>query len=317
MRARQPDSTGFVERDGVHIFYEVFGRGEPTLLLLPTWSIIHSRHWKMQVPYLARHFRVVTFDGRGNGRSDRPPRPEDYAESEFAEDALAVMAATGTSRAALVSFSLGAQRALLLACGQPERVSGAVFIAPSLPIAAGHPERAVHAFAEQLGTGDGWAKYNAHHWRRDYRDFLEFFFSRVFTEPHSTKQREDAVRWGLETDAETLIATQNAPSLETREQVLELCSGVRCPVLVIHGDEDAISPHARGHALTEATRGQLVTLAGSGHAPHARDPVKVNLLIREFIETLPRNAPRARAHPIATPERASREQRARPVSATS
>ena len=43
------------------------------MLLLPTWSIIHSRHWKMQIPYLARHCRVVTFDGRGNGRSDRPP----------------------------------------------------------------------------------------------------------------------------------------------------------------------------------------------------------------------------------------------------
>src|SRR5215204_4676098 len=128
MRARQPDSTGFVERDGVHIFYEVFGRGEPTLLLLPTWSIIHSRQWKMQVPYLARHFRVVTFDGRGNGRSDRPSDPDDYAEREFAEDALAVMDASGTDRAVLVAFSLGAQRALLLAAGSWERVSGAVFI---------------------------------------------------------------------------------------------------------------------------------------------------------------------------------------------
>ena len=53
------------------LHYEVYGSGEPTVLLLPTWSIIHSRHWKMQIPYLARHCRVVTFDGRGNGRSDR------------------------------------------------------------------------------------------------------------------------------------------------------------------------------------------------------------------------------------------------------
>ena len=72
--------TGYVERDGVRVFYEVYGEGEPTVLLLPTWSIIHSRHWKMQIPYLARHCRVVTFDGRGNGRSDRPPEPEAYGE---------------------------------------------------------------------------------------------------------------------------------------------------------------------------------------------------------------------------------------------
>ena len=46
-----------------------YGKGEPTVFLLPTWSIIHSRHWKLQIPYLARHFRVLTFDGRGNGKS--------------------------------------------------------------------------------------------------------------------------------------------------------------------------------------------------------------------------------------------------------
>jgi pimeloyl-ACP methyl ester carboxylesterase len=87
-RARYPDATGFVERDGVRSFYEVYGQGEPTVLLMPTWSIVHSRHWKMQIPYLARHCRVLTFDGRGNGRSDRPSDPEAYREEEFAEDAL-------------------------------------------------------------------------------------------------------------------------------------------------------------------------------------------------------------------------------------
>ena len=54
-RARYPDSEGYVERDGVRVLYEVFGSGEPTVLLLPTWSIVHSRAWKMQMPYLARH----------------------------------------------------------------------------------------------------------------------------------------------------------------------------------------------------------------------------------------------------------------------
>src|SRR3712207_8117251 len=49
---------------------------------------------------------------------------------------------------------------------------------------------------------------------------------------------------------------------------------VRCPVLVIHGDEDAIRPHAQGVALAEVTGGRLVTLAGSGHLPQARDPVR-------------------------------------------
>ena len=72
MRVREPDADGFVDRDGVKLHYEVFGDGEPSLLLLPTWTIVPARFWKAQVPYLARHFRVVTYDGPGNGRSDRP-----------------------------------------------------------------------------------------------------------------------------------------------------------------------------------------------------------------------------------------------------
>ncbi|MGH2555336.1 MAG: alpha/beta fold hydrolase, partial [Actinomycetota bacterium] len=191
-RACYPDTQGFVERDGVRIFYEVYGAGDSTILLLPTWSIIHSRFWKMQIPYLARHFRVLTFDGRGNGRSGRPVGSEAYAESEFAADALAVMDATGTDGAALVSLSLGSQRALILAANHPDRVTAAIFIGASLPIASGFDDRmdAVQRFDEVLPTNEGWAKFNRHYWLKEYRGFLEFFFSQCFTEPHSTKQIE-------------------------------------------------------------------------------------------------------------------------------
>ena len=106
-RARYPDESGYVERDGVRLYYEVYGSGEPTVLLQPTWSIIHSRHWKMQIPYLARHCRVVTFDGRGNGRSDRPSDADAYREEEFAADALAVLDETAHRAFRVVSLSRG------------------------------------------------------------------------------------------------------------------------------------------------------------------------------------------------------------------
>jgi hypothetical protein len=51
-RAARPDEQGEVERDGVRVCWERYGDGEPTVLLLPAWSIIHSRQWKAQVPYL-------------------------------------------------------------------------------------------------------------------------------------------------------------------------------------------------------------------------------------------------------------------------
>jgi pimeloyl-ACP methyl ester carboxylesterase/predicted glycosyltransferase len=285
MRACQPVSDGYVDRDGVKIHYEVFGVGEPTVLLLPTWSLFHSRHWKMQIPYLARHCRVLTFDGRGNGRSDRPTEPEAYAESEFAADAIAVMDATQTGRAVIVGFSMGGQRGLLLAANHPERVEAAIFISPSYS-GGGEPlpERMVYEWEDELDTDEGWAKYNKHYWLRDYQGFLEFFMSRMFTEPHSTKPFEDGVGWGLDTTGETLVLTYQG--LEP-EEARELARRVRCPVLVIHGENDAIGSVTRGTALAEHTGGQLVVLEGSSHAPHVRDPVKVNLLLRDFVMPAP------------------------------
>jgi pimeloyl-ACP methyl ester carboxylesterase len=292
MRAKNPDQKGYVARDGVNLYYEVFGSGEPTVFFLPTWSIIHSRHWKSQIPYFARHFRVLTFDGRGNGRSDRPDSPAAYADTEYAEDALSVMDRTGTDKAVLVSLSAGSRWALLLAAEHPDRVVSAAFVGPSLPIAPGHPERerSSQVFGVPQEQYEGWSKFNEHYWREDYRGFLEFFFSRMFTEPHSTKQIEDCVGWGLETTAETLIATIQSPGLSS-QRVTELASQVGCPVLVLQGDCDAISTPARGDALAEATRGALVVLEGSGHAPHARDPVKVNVLLRDFVESTDSRAP--------------------------
>ena len=285
-RARYPDAEGHVERDGVRVVWERYGEGEPTVFLLPTWSIVHSRFWKAQIPYLARHYRVLTFDGRGNGRSDRPTTAEAYTEREFAADALAVMDATGTRRPVLVSLSCGALWSTLLAADHPDRVDGVVYLGPAVGLAPPHPERAVHSFLEPLDTDEGWAKYNRHYWLRDYRGFLDFFFSRCLTEPHSTKQHEDCVGWGLEIAPETLIDTELGLLLCGLESFERQCRRVRCPTLVIHGDEDAIRPHAQGAALAAATGGRLVTLAGSGHLPQARDPVKVNLLIREFVESL-------------------------------
>jgi pimeloyl-ACP methyl ester carboxylesterase len=285
MRAREPDAEGFVDRDGLKLHYEVFGDGRPTLLLLPTWTTLHARFWKAQVPYLARHFRVVTYDGPGNGRSDRPLDATPYGCEEQARAASAVLDATGTERAVIVSLSMAAQWALWLMANRPERLLGSVFIGPTAALAPGYEDRE-QPFEEPYTSTEGWAKYNRHYWLDHYQDFLEFFFSQCFTEPHSTKPIEDSVGWGLETSPEVLIAEDAAPWVD-KATLRAWCAASRCPVLVVHGDDDQISPLRRGRALAEATGGGLIVLEGAGHIPMARDPVQVNLLIREFVESLP------------------------------
>jgi pimeloyl-ACP methyl ester carboxylesterase/predicted glycosyltransferase len=287
-RAADPDETGYVERDGVRLYWERYGDGDRTIVLLPTWSIVHSRVWKMQLAYLARHARVITFDGRGNGKSDRPDTTEAYAATEFAADTLAVMDATGTDKAVIVGLSAGTRWATLLAAEHPERVAGMVAIGAAISLDE-DPARTIASFTKPLDSYTDWQKFHRSYWLENYADFLEFFFHQVFTEPHSTKPIEDCVSWGLETTPETLALTfigGQVPPAENRR----LAEKVSCPVLVIHGDEDAVCPHDNGVALAQTTGGTLVTLEGGGHCPHVRDPVKVNLLLRDFV--VPPPAPR-------------------------
>ena len=288
MRARYPDADGFIERDGVKVGYEVFGAGEPTILLLTSWAIVHARQWKAQVPYLARRFRVITIEGRGNGRADRPKAAEAYLDREYVDDAVAVLDATGVDRAVIVGLSMGGRHALQLAAWYPERAAGIVAFGAALPWPI-PPD-----FAEPKDSYQGWEKANLHYWLADYRGWVEFFISQIFTEPHSTKQREDGVTWGLETTAETLLLTGLGVAEPDVDAAEAICRRVRCPVAIVHGDQDAVVPYETGAALARWTGGQMVTIRGGGHASTMRDPVQSNLLIRGFAESLGPGAPTSR-----------------------
>ena len=287
-RAREPDTSGFVERNGVKVYYEVFGDGSPTIMLFPPWSIVYSRVWKAQVPYLARHFRVITFDGRGNGRSDRPSDPQAYARQEFADDALAIMDATGTQRAVIVGYSMSGMDVAILAADHADRVLGVVFISAWSPFGETWPERMV-SWEDKLDSTKGWAKHNRHYWLRAYDDWLRFFASKVCTEPHSTKLVEDVIEWGSETTAEVLVATYESSEPHNKlfaddASAKEQYRDIRCPMLVIVGSGDAVVSPTRGFALAEATGAELLVIEGGGHCVQGREPVAVNLALRDFVE---------------------------------
>jgi pimeloyl-ACP methyl ester carboxylesterase/predicted glycosyltransferase len=288
MRARYPDAEGFIERGGVKVGYEVFGAGEPAILLLTSWAIVHARQWKAQVPHLARHFQVITVEGRGNGRADRPVSADAYRDREYVDDAIAVLDATGVDRAVVVGLSVGGRHALQLAAWYPERAAGVVAIGAALPWPM------PPGFDEPADTYEGWGKANRHYWLADYRGWVEFFMSQVFTEPHSTKPHEDGVAWGLDTTAQTLLLTVPAVGEPTAADAEAICRQVRCPVLIVHGDQDGIVPYDTGVALARWTGGQMVTIHGGGHAPTLRDPIQVNLLIRDFAESLGHGVPTSR-----------------------
>ncbi|MCA1735699.1 MAG: alpha/beta hydrolase, partial [Actinobacteria bacterium] len=288
MRARQPDREGFVSRQGIRTRYEVFGDGNPTLLLMPPSPIAYSRIWKGQIHSLARHYRVVTFDGRGSGLSDRPTEIDEYRPQEFAADATAVLDHLDIQRAVLVSHCHAAIWALLLATQEPDRVSGWIAIAPGVP---GLGKRNQHwedmndNWEMEPEAPTDWAMANKSFWRRGgYEEWMRFFFSQMFPEAHTTKQEEDAVGWATEVPVEVMIASESVDSGITAEQVEAMLSALEVPMLVIHGRLDGCQLVERGRAVAAITGARYLELDGVGHIPPGREPVKVNLAIKQFID---------------------------------
>src|SRR6056297_2084126 len=280
MRAALPHTTGTVDRDGVNLHYEIYGKGDRAILFVPTWSLIHSRSWKAQVPYFSEYFRVIIYDPRGNGQSGRPNDPDSYAVDHFIADAVAVMDATDTASATLVGHSFSSAIAFAVAADHSERVDAIVSTCGWSPIVPPYPHRAAAYAANPPDRPEGWQKYNATYWLRNYPDFAEFFLGKVHSEPHSTKQHEDAVAWALEGDGEMLKMTQDARdgTVAINEAMYRR---VRCPCLFVYGESDEVTPPETSIRIAELTGGELHAMPGGGHGVHARFPAWFNTLMRD------------------------------------
>ena len=293
MRALEPTVSGFITRaDGIAVHYEVYGEGAPTVYLLMPDVIVHSRAWKAQIPFLARHFRVVVSDPPGNGLSGIPVSARQMDDRVQLDGQWAVLDAVGAEQAVLVGVCTGAGHSLIMAGERPERVLGACAINPGLRLTEPLPHRIAFDFDELRDSYEGWQKQNRHYWQQDWRDWSEFFFGEMFPEPHSTKQVEDCVHWSMTSGAD-MLTLEYASTYAGRDTPASraICEAVRCPVLVINGSLDKCQNPLRSSIVADLTGGELVTIEGGGHLPQARDPVKVNLLLRDFIRRFAVPAP--------------------------
>ncbi len=282
MRALDPTASGQLNLHGYQIGYETFGDPEQRpFLLLPTWQIIHSRHWKMQVPFLAQYGYVITYDSPGNGLAERTEASAAFEYDRIVDQGVALLDHLGVERADVLGLSRGTVYGIWMAARYPERVRSLALIGngvtPELKPAD------ASEFWRQKEQYEGWEKWNAHYWLNHYEEWLEFFFDQMFSESHSTKGLDDCVGWGQETRPEILVRTSGNPALAPQLSAEEAIARVQCPVLLIHGSDDRITALSASERLAEARPDfELVTLEGCGHGPHVRDPVRVNLLLEEF-----------------------------------
>jgi len=104
--------------NGINISYKVEGQGEPLVMIM---GFTASRlGWMPQVRFFRKHYRVITFDNRGVGRSDKPPGP--YSTRMMAEDTVKLMDLLGIEKAHIMGLSMGGMIAQELAIGYPQRV---------------------------------------------------------------------------------------------------------------------------------------------------------------------------------------------------
>jgi predicted glycosyltransferase len=169
----------------------------------------------------------------------------------------------------VVGISATTMTALRLAAEHPKRVSHVIVAGGYAEARLEHPK-----FIERM-------RMESERMRNDWPGYLDWFFSTVFTEPHSTKPFEDGVRYGWASTGEVVNWARNG---WVGNDVRELARQVKCPTLVIHGDGDKRVPYAKGEEIRDLVRGaQLLTVAGGGHITAARDPVLFNRALREFV----------------------------------
>ncbi len=249
---------------------------------------VDSRVSAPLVPDLSRSFRVVTYDPRGIGCSDRPATG--YRLDDHVADALAVMTSAGLTRASLIGASLGTEVAVILAARHPELVDRLILIDPTIDVDADPAVIPDHdGFWAERASYDGWERWNAAYWRRDWPGFARWFLGAAFNEPGSEALVEAILALALDADPDVLIEQQFEQYRENDGAVAPAhLTALMSPTLVLHGELDQSAPLEMGEAVAARIPGAtLAVVAGGCHRPDIRSPELVNPLLIEFLRGTP------------------------------
>jgi pimeloyl-ACP methyl ester carboxylesterase/DNA-binding CsgD family transcriptional regulator len=265
--------------DGVRIAYASVGRG-PVIVKAPNW-LTHLefewqspvwRHWWQE---LARDYRVIRFDQRGSGLSDR--QVDDISFGAWVSDLEAVVEAAGVDKFALLGISQGGPVAVEYAVRHPERLTRLVLYGA---YARGRLKRgASPTELEAVLTlmREGWGRDNP-------------AYRQMFTTQFMPDATHDQMAWfndlqRISTSAETAVRIQQTGS---RIDVLDRLPLVRTPTLVLHARDDARVPFSEARLLASLIPdARLVALDSPNHLTLADEPAWQALLreVRAFLDT--------------------------------
>lgn len=260
--------------NGVDLFYETIGRGDPLLLL--NGVMMTAASWGLQTRTLSKHFTCVLHDFRGQLKSEKPPGP--YSLQVHVDDLVALMDVLGIQRAHVAGTSYGGEVAMLFAAQHPSRVASLAVIASVSEVPPDLRARI-----------DRWVDVARENPDALYDETAPDNFSQRFREEHP-----EFIEAGRERlrgfDPEWFRALADLCRSFQALDLTPVLSRIECPTLVVAADDDAIKPLQYSRLIAKRIpRAQLATIPNAGHAVVIEQPQAINELLLRFLADVPLN----------------------------
>ena len=268
----EPSDSGFADANGARLYYEVYGEGEPLLLIMGLGA--NHLSWTLQIPVYAREFQVIVFDNRGTGQSSFP-QDVDLTIPSMADDAAALLDTLGLESAHVYGISMGGMIAQEMALRHPEKVRSLILGATTpggLNAVSPDPET-LRALIEQGAAID----------RTMSPALLEVLFSPGYLADHSGELMAtfQSMRDYPATSTEAYQAQLRAAA---RHDTYDRLPDIDAPTLVLHGTDDPLIPPDNGRTLAERIPGaKLVLLEGARHAYLLEKQDESDAAVLEFL----------------------------------
>jgi len=281
MEEVKPIKSGKVKVDDVSLYYELYGSGDPLVLIAGTG--ISLAPWRVfQVPEFSRHYQVLIYDHRGLGRSDKPDVP--YSTRLFAKDCAGLMDTLGIAHAHIMGHSMGGRVAQWLALDYPEKVRSLVLSGSGsgkYSEALDDYPRGVPLDAALEMIEKGYRQYQSDHWGPG------FMFSDQFM-----KDRPDVIK-----EFQDIIVDEVPPlkcylrHVVARQchETTELVRKIKAPTLVIVGSKDTHEGGTGNHVessralVEEIPNAEFVMVEGGRHGYLREMPEKGHPPILDFL----------------------------------
>jgi 3-oxoadipate enol-lactonase len=250
---------------GVSLHYEIEGQGQPVLLIHGLGSSL--RDWEKQVVFLSRDYRVVTFDVRGHGRSDKPR--ERYSIALFAEDTAEFVRALELAPVNLVGFSMGGMIAFQMAVSTPELLKRLVVLNSGPELILRTTTQRLEALRRFLVVA-----------LLGMRPMGKSLSERLFPMPGQAGLRRLMVERWSENERRAYLNSYRAL---IGWSVLDRLQDISCPTLIVGADQDYAPVGYKASYAARIPHAQLVTIADSRHFTPLDQPDRLNAALAAFL----------------------------------